>query len=184
MTGSSLGAHRDLVAAMRRQARRTGERTPSVRGSDWRLATVATVNSDGTIVTTDGVTARRMQSYQAPTAGDVIKISQSSSGNWLAEGRPAGSGVTPVFQDGAVPLSFTSLDSYSGTTVTFPTAFAAAPKVFVNIDSGAAATARWQARAISVTATTFVPFVFASTAGATATWSAVNVNWFAVSSSI
>ncbi|WP_109000760.1 H-type lectin domain-containing protein [Streptomyces rishiriensis] len=180
MTESQFGVHRDLSAALRRQARRTGERTPSVRGSDWRLATVATVNSDGTIVTSDGVIARRLQSYQAPAVNDVIKISQSSSGNWLAEGRTAATGVGPVMQNGAAAISFTSLDTYSGTTVTFPVAFTAVPRVFVNIDSGGASTARWQARAINVTTTGFVPFVFSSTAGATATWSAVNVNWFAI----
>lgn len=184
MSDSEFAVHRELTAALRRQARRTGERTPSVRGSDWRLATVATVNTDGTIVTSDGVVARRLQSYQAPAVNDVIQISQSSSGNWLAEGRPAAAGVPPVMQAGAVALSFTSLDTYSGTSVTFPAAFAATPKVFVNIDSGGASTARWQARAINVSTTGFTPFVFASTAGATATWAAVNVNWFAVSSSI
>lgn len=181
---SQLAVHRELSSALRRQARRVGERTPSVRGGDWRLATVTTVNSNGTIVTTDGITARRLQSYQAPAVGDVIRIDQSSSGNWLAVGRTAGTSVTPVMQTGTVNISFTNLDTYSGTTVTFPVAFAASPKVFLNIDSGAGATARWQARAISTTATNFVPFVFSSTAGATATWSAVAVNWLAVSSAI
>lgn len=179
MSEPQLVVHRDLAAALRRQARRTGERAPSVRGSDWRLATVTTVNADGTVVA-DSVTARRLQSYQAPAVGDVIVISQSSSGNWLAEGRPAATGVGPVMQNGAVAISFTSLDTYSGTTVTFPVAFTATPRVFVNIDSGGASTARWQARAINVTTTSFVPFVFSSTSGATATWSAVNVNWFAI----
>ena len=46
---SGQGVHRDLAWAMRQQAKRTGQSTPSVRGSDWRLATVSTVNSDGTV---------------------------------------------------------------------------------------------------------------------------------------
>lgn len=78
--------NRDLVAAMKRQAQRTGERTPTVRGSDWRLATVTVVNAGGTVDTADIAGIRRLKSYTAPAVGDVIVISQSSSGNWLALG--------------------------------------------------------------------------------------------------
>jgi hypothetical protein len=77
--------HRDLAWALKQQAQRAGEQAPSVRGADWRLATVTTVGTDGT-VTADGITARRLKSYSAPAAGDVIVISQSSSGNWIALG--------------------------------------------------------------------------------------------------
>lgn len=84
-----MSGHRDLAWALRQQAKRTGERTPSVRGSDWRLATVTVVGTDGT-VTADGIICRRMESYTMPLVGDVIAITQSSSGNWLAWGRPDG----------------------------------------------------------------------------------------------
>ena len=78
--------NRDLAAAMRRQAQRAGERAPSVRGADWRLATVTAVNSGGT-VDADGIPAiRRIAFYTSPTVGQVIVISQSSSGNWIALG--------------------------------------------------------------------------------------------------
>lgn len=83
---SGHGTHRDLAWALRQQAKRTGERTPSVRGADWRLATVTTIGTDGT-VTADGIPARRMEGYQTPAVGDVVVLSQSSSGNWRAEGR-------------------------------------------------------------------------------------------------
>lgn len=80
---------RDFVAALKAQAKRVGEETPSVRGSDWRLAVVTGVNSDGTVAA-DGIPAIRcMETYTLPAAGDVIIIEQNSSGNWLAWGRTA-----------------------------------------------------------------------------------------------
>jgi hypothetical protein len=79
--------NRDLSAAISRKAQRVGERAPSVRGSDWRLAVVSAENSNGT-VDADGIEdIRCMESYSLPTVGDVIVITQSSSGNWLALGR-------------------------------------------------------------------------------------------------
>ncbi|MEV4783969.1 hypothetical protein AB0K53_00695 [Streptomyces tuirus] len=86
MTKPGPSMHRDLAWALKQQARRTGERSPKVRGSDWRMATVTAVAADGTI-TADGVTARRMESYQSPTVGDLIVMAQSSSGSWIAHGR-------------------------------------------------------------------------------------------------
>ncbi|MFF9175989.1 hypothetical protein [Streptomyces sp. NPDC014793] len=85
---SSHRVHRDLAWALKQQAARTGQKTPAVRGSDWRLATVTTVNTDGTVIA-DGITARRMESYQSAAVGDVIVLSRSSSGNWVAWGRMA-----------------------------------------------------------------------------------------------
>jgi hypothetical protein len=84
---SSLGTHRDLAWALKQQARRTGEQTPSVRGSDWQMATVTAVGTDGT-VDADGIPAIRcMETYLQPTVGDLIYITQESSGNWLGWGR-------------------------------------------------------------------------------------------------
>ncbi|MGW3492075.1 hypothetical protein [Streptomyces sp. NPDC001054] len=88
MTRSQQALHRDLVAALGDKARRAGERAPSVRGSDWRLATVTTVGTDGT-VTADGIRARCMPTYSAPSVGDVVVIDQSGSGNWLCWGPTA-----------------------------------------------------------------------------------------------
>lgn len=79
--------HRDLAWALKQQAKRTGERAPSVRGADWRLAVVTTENGDGT-VDADGIDdIRCMDTYSQPAVDDVIVITQSSSGNWLALGR-------------------------------------------------------------------------------------------------
>jgi hypothetical protein len=92
---SGHGINRDLAAALRRQAQRTGERAPSVRGGDWRLATVTAVNTDGT-VDADGIPSIRcMEWYSLPAVGDLIRIDQSSSGNWLAMGRLSTATGTP-----------------------------------------------------------------------------------------
>ncbi|MEV5862395.1 H-type lectin domain-containing protein [Streptomyces sp. NPDC052071] len=87
-----------------------------------------------------------------------------------------------IAQSGTVNLSFTSLDQYSGTTVTFPVAFAVAPRVFLNIHSGVASTARWSARAIDITTTNFKPFVYAAVGGNYATWAGIEIQWYAVAS--
>ncbi|MGA4875809.1 hypothetical protein [Streptomyces lydicamycinicus] len=88
-SGSELAIHADLADALRRQATQAGADSPTVRGSDWRQAIVATVNTDGTVVTSDGIIARRMATYVTPTVGETIVVSISSSGNWLAHGRIA-----------------------------------------------------------------------------------------------
>lgn len=87
MTKSSHASTRDLKWAIQQAAKRTGERAPSVRGSDWRLATVTAENGDGTVDADDIPDIRIMESYRQPAVGDVIVITQSSSGNWLAWGR-------------------------------------------------------------------------------------------------
>jgi hypothetical protein len=84
---STHASTRDLKYAIQQAAKRTGEQAPSVHGSDWRLATVTAENGDGT-VDADGIPGiRAMESYTQPAVGDVIVITQSSSGNWLAWGR-------------------------------------------------------------------------------------------------
>lgn len=84
---SAQAIERNLVAAHRRQAVRTGSGTQSVRGADWRLATVTAVGT-GT-VTADGIIARCMETYANPIVGDLIRIDQASNGNWVAMGRLA-----------------------------------------------------------------------------------------------
>jgi hypothetical protein len=86
VTKPAPSMNRDLASALKQQAKRAGEKAPSVRGSDWRLATVAAVAADGT-VTADGITVRRMDTYQGPAVGDVVVLTRSSSGNWLVQGR-------------------------------------------------------------------------------------------------
>ncbi len=85
---SGHSIQRDLASALKQQATRAGEQAPSVRGSDWRLTTVTAVNTDGS-VTADGMTIRRLETYTNPLVGELIVVSQSSSGNWIAWGRLA-----------------------------------------------------------------------------------------------
>ena len=84
---SGLGTHRDLAHALKQQAKRTGERSPSVRGADWQMATVTAVNADGTVDADSIPAIRCMETYALPTVGDVIYITQSGTGNWLTWGR-------------------------------------------------------------------------------------------------
>jgi len=93
MTSSTHAVHRDLAWALKQQAVRAGEGSPAVRGADWRLATVTGVNGDGTIAV-DGIPAVRcLDTYVHPTIGDIVLITQSSSGNWAAWGRTSTGGI-------------------------------------------------------------------------------------------
>lgn len=87
--------------------------------------------------------------------------------------------LAALVQSGTLNISFSSLDQYSGTSVTFPVAFPATPRVTINIMSGAGSTARWNGRAINVTATGFTPFVYSGADGANSTWSSIPVDWIA-----
>lgn len=87
MNSGAMSLGRELADAARKQAVDAGAETPSVRGSDWRLAVVATVGSDGTITTADGVIARRMETYLDPAAADLVAITISGKGDWLCWGR-------------------------------------------------------------------------------------------------
>jgi hypothetical protein len=82
---SAHASTRDLAWAVQQSAKKAGERSPSVRGADWRTATVTAVAA--TTVTADGVVCRRMDTYTMPLVGDIAVISQSSNGNWIALGR-------------------------------------------------------------------------------------------------
>jgi len=75
-------------------------------------------------------------------------------------------------------ISFTSLTSFTvainfGVTIT-----GTLPQVFTEISSGANVTARWDSRAIGVTATGFSLFLFITDAANPAvTWASVPVIW-------
>jgi len=114
-TSSAHQVTRSLKAALQQAAKRAGEQTPSVRGADWRLATVTAINTDGTVEVDDAFNVRRMDGYQAPAVGDVIVISQSSSGNWVAHGRTATT-TAPAGTWTSIPLAsgFTSTHTVFG----------------------------------------------------------------------
>lgn len=75
-------------------------------------------------------------------------------------------------------ISFTAL-TQTTVPVNFGFTFTGTlPQVFTEITSGANVTARWGSRAISVTATGFVLFLFATdAANAAVTWASVPVIW-------
>ncbi|MFD7661088.1 hypothetical protein [Streptomyces sp. NPDC059788] len=98
MSSSDIAVHADLADALQQQAVQAGATSPAVRGADWRLAVVATIGTDGTVTTTDGIIARRMATYLTPAAGDTVVVSISSSGNWLAHGRTAASSTAGTWQ--------------------------------------------------------------------------------------
>lgn len=84
---SAHASTRGLAAALKKNARKVGEAAPSVRGADWRLASVTAVGT-GTI-TADGLTIRCHEIYFNPAVGDTAIVTQSGNGNWLALGRMA-----------------------------------------------------------------------------------------------
>ena len=127
MTKPGPSVHRDLAYALRQQAKRTGEQTPTVRGADWRQATVTAVGTDGT-VTADGIKCRCLASYQTPTVGDVAVISQSSNGNWIALNRLAASGT---------PLGATVYRSKAATLDRTSSTLLDDPDLTVQLDAGA-----------------------------------------------
>lgn len=118
----------ELADALHRQAVQAGAQTPAVRGSDWRLAVVNSLGSDGTIVTSDGITARCMESYLIPAVSDLVVITQSGNGNWLCWGR----GSTGAFAVGETKtLRKPSLTSRASTTT-----LAADPHLSVDVVPG------------------------------------------------
>ncbi|MEV6790910.1 H-type lectin domain-containing protein [Streptomyces sp. NPDC051320] len=100
--------------------------------------------------------------------------------NWLAGMRTTADRLAATsIQTGTESVSFTSATSFTQ-DVTFPVAYATAPTVVTNINSGAGATSRWDTRAIGITATGFQLFGYTTqTDAAAATWSAVPVGWVA-----
>ncbi|MFE5658382.1 hypothetical protein ACFQ9H_19595 [Streptomyces sp. NPDC056517] len=76
-----------LSSAVHEQAVHAGRSTPAVRGAEWRLATVQTVGTDGTVTTTDGIIVRRLDSYVDVKAGDQIVVTVSGIGGWVCWGR-------------------------------------------------------------------------------------------------
>lgn len=90
---TSLSARRAATAIARRSLQST-RADPRARGADWRTATVATVNAGGTIVTSDGITARVLSSYRTPTVGDLVAITTSGAGSWLCWGPTSSGGST------------------------------------------------------------------------------------------
>lgn len=87
--------------------------------------------------------------------------------------------VAPLLQYGSANVSFTNQDQHVANTVTFPIPYSTNPVVGVTIHSTAGATSRWTARPSDVTLTTFKPFLQSGQDGALATWSGIQIFWWA-----
>jgi len=130
VTRSGQGVHRDLAWALKEQSRRAGAEDPNVRGADWQMATVSAVNADGTVDADTGTipSIRCMETYLQPTVGDLIYITQGSTGNWLAWGR----GSNGSFALGStVTVRKTANTSRASTTT-----LAADPHLSINVVAG------------------------------------------------
>ncbi|MFC4335219.1 H-type lectin domain-containing protein [Salininema proteolyticum] len=88
------------------------------------------------------------------------------------------SDIDTLVQTGSELISFSNKDNHTH-AVDFPADFAGPPVVTTNIDSGSGPTARWISRAINISPTGFTIFVFASTSGASTSWSDIQVSWTA-----
>lgn len=109
---SDAAAELDWIAASKGQSAQVA--TGVARGTPARRAVVASVSADSTTVTTtDGIQALRMVTYQAPTAGDTIVLTQSTTGAWYAMDRiasttdadPGWTSYTPTVTGGTVTWS-------------------------------------------------------------------------------
>lgn len=88
----------DLADVLARQVRQASDQDPSIRGADWRLAVVASIQTTGTVTTADSIVARRTDLYVTPVVGDTIVLTVSGNGNWLALGRVAPSTTAGTWQ--------------------------------------------------------------------------------------
>ena len=87
MSKSQHAATRQAAQAMRNMAKRVGQ---NEQGADWRLGRVSAVHT-GTVEIEDapGVRIRRLATYTSHAVGDVIAVTVSGVGNWLALGKLA-----------------------------------------------------------------------------------------------
>ena len=153
-------------------------------GNGMRTASVAAVSgstvtlsiSGGLISSGVGV----LESY-TPVVGDTVAVFRQDS-SWLVLGSIASSVIATRGQlTGTVSASVTALPSLTQ-AASFGGTFSAAPVVTVNIDSGAGTTARWVARAISISTTGFTMFAFAAD-NVNGTFSNVPISWVATARS-
>ncbi|MFF7308185.1 hypothetical protein [Streptomyces sp. NPDC008137] len=86
---SGHSINRDLGAALKRSARRTGENAPSVRGARLMLATVTDVLTGGLVEVDGDMSVRRLASYTTPADGDLVCLADFGNGNWLVLGKLA-----------------------------------------------------------------------------------------------
>jgi hypothetical protein len=111
----------------------------------------------------------------ATVTSNIAAIADNTSG--LATASTNITNLQNWTRRGTTAFTFVTLSS-STASVNFGFTFPTVPTVTTNIDSGAAATARWESRAITVTTTGFTMFVYSSQA-TTSSWTDVPVSYIA-----
>ncbi|MGW6741625.1 hypothetical protein ACWGDX_13015 [Streptomyces sp. NPDC055025] len=110
-----------LAAGFVQAARAAGASDPQVRGADWQTAVVTAVGVDGT-VSIGSIRARRLDTYQGAQVGDMIAITQSGAGNWVALGRLAVTeplvSLTPITANAATTASTTEVAVITSPSIT------------------------------------------------------------------
>jgi hypothetical protein len=145
-------------------------------GLTWelKLGTVVAVTSTGAATVTldaDTVPIGVVSMVGTLTVNSrVYVMSVPPSGNFVI-------GQASAQETGVELFTFAGVTTAT-VAVSFTVPFIQAPRVFTNINNGAAATANWHSRAINITTTGFTLFVFSTVAS---TWTDVEVQWLAVS---
>jgi hypothetical protein len=136
----------------------------SLTGGPGGSSPILAIQVDAALASLAGTVANNTSSISANTTGlATANTNITNLQNWTRRG-------TTTF-------TFVTLSS-STASVNFGFTFPGVPTVTTNIDSGAAATARWESRAITVTTTGFTMFVYSSQA-TTASWTDVPVSYVA-----
>jgi len=88
VTKSGHSVNRDLAAALKRTAQRTGENAASVRGSRLMLAAITAIPGAGLVEVDGDMQVRRLTAY-TPTVGDLVLLADHGDGNWTVLGKLA-----------------------------------------------------------------------------------------------
>jgi hypothetical protein len=117
-----------------------------------------------------------LSAVEQTTENNAASIAANTAS--IAAGATAITNLQNWTRRGTALVNFTTQDSFTG-PVSFGFTFPGVPTVVVNIDSGAGATGRWDARAITTSTTGFTLFVFSNASGSTNTWVDVPVSYIA-----
>ncbi len=88
----------ELADALHGQVRQAADQSPGVRGADWQISIVDSVQATGTVTTTEGIVARRTGLYVTPAVGDTVVLTVSGAGHWLALCRLAPASTAGTWQ--------------------------------------------------------------------------------------
>jgi hypothetical protein len=137
----------------------------TLTGGPTTSSPVLAVQVDAALASTDNVVSNQ--------ASDIAALEAS-----VAAATTSITDLTNWSRRGSTSFTFTSQSS-STTGVNFGFTFPGIPTVMAQIDTGVGATARWEARAISINASGFIMFVYSSDATSD-TWTDIPVSYMAL----